>query len=59
MPFTRTLVSKQPAITASYCSRCKSFVGASSRPAVLKSAEQAHICEQNAPGKKVKNGKSN
>lgn len=44
MAFTHSPMPKHPSLIASYCKRCKSFVGASPLPKILKSAEQAHRC---------------
>ena len=45
MSFTHMPMSAHPSLVASYCKKCNSFVAASPRPSVLKSAEQAHVCD--------------
>ena len=57
MAFTHQPMPSHPSLIASYCSRCRSFVAASPRPNVLKSAEQAHMCNQEKSAKKTKTEK--
>jgi hypothetical protein len=45
MPFTHSPMPAHPSLVVSYCKKCKSFVAASPRPKVLKSAEKAHMCD--------------
>jgi len=48
MAFLHTPVSAHPSLIVSYCKKCRSLVAASPNPSVLKSAEQAHQCEDGA-----------
>jgi len=44
MAFTRSAMPAHPSLIASYCKKCQSFVAASPKRSILKSAEQAHTC---------------
>ena len=54
MAFMREPMPKHPSLIASYCKKCKSFVAASPQPKILKSAEQAHMCNRAAELKEKK-----